>query len=223
MARTGWSASNLLRYGGAVVSAVPLSMCCWGYTSVSPGVAQAALGVFNSASANQRNLFRLGLTSTLAVGAYVADGAAQSNVTSSATASLNTWFHMAGTWSGANLVVTYLNGGSRASGTLSRTPSGLDRTSMGRQDNAGTDISWASGGTGYLAWPAIWNIALSDTDIAALAKGADPRLIHPEALIAFWPLLGVNSPENNLLSNAAVLSIVGSLSAANSPPIFRAG
>jgi hypothetical protein len=44
--------------------------------------------------------------------------------------------------------------------------------------------------------------------------------MHPEALVAYWPLFGNNSPENNLKSNSATMSVVGSLSKSAHPRIY---
>lgn len=63
----------------------------------------------------------------------------------------------------------------------------------------------------------MWSIALPAADIAALAAGLSPLKVHPEALIAYWPLMG-SFPARNLLSNVSVLSQVGTLSAAGAHP-----
>jgi len=41
---------------------------------------------------------------------------------------------------------------------------------------------------GYVRLPAIWNDALSDSDIMLLAMGAHPRTVRPDALVAYWEL-----------------------------------
>lgn len=224
MARTGWSTSNFLRYSGAVLTAAPLTMACWANTNIT-GTPQQLMGLFNSASANQRDQFRLNLNNVQSVVAGCGSSSAFNSSTAGSAASSGVWFHAAAVFQADQSTRSaYFNGGNKGTGgAVSTIPSGINRTSVGLQDNAAASQPFAPAGTGYIAWPAIWNIALSDADIAALGKGADPRLIHPEALIAFWPLIGVNSPENNLMSQAAVLSIIGSLSAADSKPIFRVG
>jgi hypothetical protein len=59
-----------------------------------------------------------------------------------------------------------------------------------------TSVGWRPVGSlnwqGYLAWAAIWNVALDDADAAALAKGWHPTLIKPQNLVAFWPLGGLD-------------------------------
>jgi hypothetical protein len=48
---------------------------------------------------------------------------------------------------------------------------------------------------GRIADAAMWNVALSDDEIAALQKGYSPLLVRPSALVAYWPLVGRTSPE----------------------------
>jgi hypothetical protein len=67
---------------------------------------------------------------------------------------------------------------------------------------------------------ALWNIALSDADVASLALGIHPFLVHPSALVAYWPLMGASSPEPNLKSNTATMAINGSLSQAVNPRLM---
>lgn len=71
-----------------------------------------------------------------------------------------------------------------------------------------------------IAEVALWSMALSDADVLALSRGLSPLRMHPEALVAYWPLLGRNSPENNFKSNAAAMSVVGSLSQVAHPRII---
>ncbi|KKK59939.1 hypothetical protein LCGC14_3029330, partial [marine sediment metagenome] len=40
-----------------------------------------------------------------------------------------------------------------------------------------------------IAEVAIWNVALSNAEVALLAKGFSPLLIKPESLVSYWPLV----------------------------------
>jgi hypothetical protein len=42
-------------------------------------------------------------------------------------------------------------------------------------------------------------VALSASDVAILAAGVCPLLVRPEALLAYWPLWGIYSPETDLV------------------------
>lgn len=218
MARSGFSASNFQRCSSAVVSAVPLTMACWAKTSVT-GTGQQMMGLFNSASATARNQFclRIGSSNNVVARTSGASTAGSANGTGSFTSGV--WFHAAGVFSATNSRTSYRDGGNKVTETTSETPSGLNRTSIGLEDNAAADEPFG----GQLGEAAIWNVALSDADILMLSKGFSPLLMHPESLIAYWPLIGNNSPENNLKSNSATMSIVGSLSKAAHPRIFMPG
>lgn len=219
MSRTGWGLTNFTRYASGLITATPLTMAAWFYpTAAANG---AIMGLFTSGSAFNRNSFRLAIDTSPAVIALSADSTATANATSTASASLNAWNHGAAVFASATSRAAYLNGGNKGTETTSRIPSGIDRTSIGVGD--GSSASTPFQATGMIAYPAIWNIALSDADVAALAAGADPRLIHPEALVAFWPLVGVNSPENSLISNTSVQTIQGSLTQSAQPLMFQAG
>lgn len=220
-ARRGWSTSNFLRYAVGVVTAVPLSMCVWAKTSVT-GSAQTIMGLFTSGSAFNRNSFRLSLSSGDNVSFNTADGSTSNNAATSTTIIANTWFHACGVTSAANSRAGYLNGGGKGTNTTSTTPTGINRTSVGVGDGSSAVAEFAPAGTGDIAWATIWNVALSDADIAVLATGVDPRLIHPEAIVGFWPLDAGYSPENNLYDATSVLSVQGSLSTVSGPPLYRA-
>jgi hypothetical protein len=88
---------------------------------------------------------------------------------------------------------------------------------MGQQDNAGTARE-NQGADVLLAEAAIWNVALSDTEVAALAAGYSPKTIQPTALVAYWPLIGDWTPEIELISGQN-FTIQGSLTQGAHPPL----
>lgn len=221
MARTGWTtAANYLRYSSAILTATPLSMSAWGYTPVT-GSFQRMLGIYNSASA--LNFFSLCVDTTNNVEAVTTDGVNSSQALTSTAISASTWFHAGGVWASATSRAAYLNGGGKGTEATSRVPSGLDRTNIGVRDTSTIAQSWgASGASGAasLAEVGLWSIALSDSDMLALSKGLSPLKVHPEALVAYWPLLGNNSPENNLKSNTSTMAIQGTLTKSAHPRLI---
>jgi hypothetical protein len=52
-----------------------------------------------------------------------------------------------------------------------------------------TAHGWVSD-TGAKAYNAIWDICLTDDEIALLNKGANPLSIRPEQLTLYWPAIG---------------------------------
>lgn len=46
---------------------------------------------------------------------------------------------------------------------------------------------WCS--DGFPGSRAIWDVALSDAEVALLSRGASPMLVRPEALVEYWPMI----------------------------------
>lgn len=76
-----------------------------------------------------------------------------------------------------------IDGGSQGSDTTSVVVTGLDRTGIGRWANSSDEYN------GGLAEPAIWDVALSDAEVQSLAIGFSPKLIRPQNLVFYAPLI----------------------------------
>jgi hypothetical protein len=100
----------------------------------------------------------------------------------------NTWAHFAATHDGSNVAI-YLNGTSKDTGTSTYTSiSSALAIGANCRDNPTTEYDeWI----GDLAWGAVWDVVLSDGEIASLA-GAIPLIIRPQSLKHFWPLGGAH-------------------------------
>lgn len=113
-------------------------------------------------------------------------GGTQSNIDSTTGASLSTWHHACMVAASSSNRSVYLDGGSKAtvaSGT--RTISGATLFAIGAQYQAGT---YSADTNGKIAHVAIWDIALSDAEVAQLAAGDNPLTVQSGNLIAYWPL-----------------------------------
>lgn len=219
MARRGWSATDYLLYTAGVVTAMPLTIAAWGKTSIT-GTLQAMVHIGGVGVGPTQNRWSLTVDVNDKVTATTNTTTGTVSAVTSTAISANTWFHACAVFTSATSRDAYLNGGGKGSNTTSRSPTGIDRTAIGVLFGSSVSQPFGPAGTGDLAEVAVWNIALSAADVAALATGVSPLLIHPEALVGYWPLLGVNSPENNLLSNTSVMSITGSLSQSAHPRVF---
>lgn len=218
MARTGWSSSNFLRYNSGLVTAVPLTIAGWG-NFASTASRHMVGGPVNSASASSINCFIIAQESGGTVLFFTGGPSTQGGAASSTSMSAGTWVHMAGVSSSITSRAAYLNGGGKGTNATSETPTGINRMSFGVQDNTAAATTPMASGDMLAEW-GLWNIALADADILELSTGMSPLLMHPESLVGYWPMIGVNSPENNVMSNTSVLSIQGSLSAAAHPRIL---
>lgn len=199
--------NDLLNVNSTVLTAFPLSMACWFYHTASSNGQLMAL----TASANNNNWISItaGVTSVTAqtngAGGFVA-------ALTSAGYSLNTWNHACGVFSASNSRSAFVNGGSKVTNTTNSVPAGLARTSIGVL-NRPTPVEYM---TGRIAEAAIWNSALSDSQVASLAKGVSPLLIQPENLVFYAPLIGNNSPETDYVGSFN-MTVTGAIKAGHSP------
>lgn len=215
MARNGWSGSNVLRLGSIMGLARPLTMSCWGKASSLASIG-TMMALLKAASSGNDDLYKLSLNTDGTAQILIGATGATSFASTSTSVSTGVWFQASAVFASATDHRVFLNGGGKGTSSTSRTPGTLDRTAIGNRDNAGAAQAFA----GELAHAAIWNIALSDAENAMLAF-VSPLRVRPDALVAYWPIDGISSPEINLRSNANAISIVGSLSAANDAPIIR--
>lgn len=117
----------------------------------------------------------------------------------SVTAFTAGWHSAIGTYATADKVRLYVDGTEAGTGTTGGNAISYDGTKSlwfgvfdGTQLHYGTG---ASAGDRSLAEVAIWSVALDAAERAAYANGASPRLIRPTSLVAYWPLVGTQSPE----------------------------
>ena len=98
---------------------------------------------------------------------------------------------------------------------------GVDRTSFGRQDNAGGGANPENPSSDVLiAEAGIWGAALTDAEVAILALGAPAYSVRPGSLVAYWPLIGSASPEIELIGRNE-MTLQGLLGVGDHPRTFR--
>lgn len=213
MALTGWSGTNFLRRESAVLTAAPLTMAAWWYPVNNTNL-QSILSLLNSTATDNRDQFKIGQANG-SISFLVGDSAANSTASTTANSTLNAWNHICGVAASATDRRVFLNGGNKGTSVTSRTPNGIDRTSIGKQDNAANNKIVSNGA--FIAFPAIWNIALSDAEVAALAvPGTLPTAIQPGALVVYWPLPGISATEIDIIGSNH-LTVQGSLIAMGDP------
>ena len=103
-------------------------------------------------------------------------------VTTTAKASVDTWAHVCTKFVSDTSRFAYLNGTPSAESTTSVTVSGVDTIAIGARVNPST--AWHLSGAAEHVF--IYNVALSDAEISALADGISPLLIRPESLVFYW-------------------------------------
>lgn len=176
--------SDYIEATSAVVTAVPLTMACW----VNPDNTSANHTPIAVSADTGLERWMLQLAGGLAgdpIRAFTQGGG--SNDTANASAfTANTWQHAAARFSANNNRRAYRNGVGGTANTASITPTGVNRTNIG--------CSWASAARagfhdGEIAEVGIWNVALDDAEIAALATGVRCSLVRPQSLVFYAPLI----------------------------------
>lgn len=214
MALTGYSTTNFLSITStaAIVAAAPVTVACWAY---SPAVAafQNILGLYNSGSPENRNCFKVQLSNTGSVRASVATNGSEAFADGS-VATNNTWFHVAGVFNSTTSRSVFLNGGGKATNTTSVTPALIiNRIFVGC--GGGLTMGTPMNSGGRIAECGMWNVALSDAEIAQLATGISARLIRPESLFCYMPLV-----RDIVAPKFGGLTLNGTLSAVDHPRIL---
>lgn len=93
------------------------------------------------------------------------------------------WLHVAAAFSSVSGTI-FVDGEENESATILAMPSGLSTTIIGNaQNGASTNLAF----NGYIAHAAIYNVNLSQQEIATLANGALPIQVRPANLISWVP------------------------------------
>lgn len=115
----------------------------------------------------------------------------------------NVWTHIAGVYASSSSRVAWVNGVAKATNTTAVTITGIDRVLIGARVNASAVGLYMDGD---LAEVAVWNVALTQAEIASLAAGFKPSRIRPQSLVFYAPLMGQASPEQNLEGTPVTLT-----------------
>jgi len=115
------------------------------------------------------------------VRAYTFAESIQPHADTTTTWTTDTWHHAAYVFAANDSRAAYLDGAGKGTNATSATPTGIDLVRIGRVGS-----SYYSGA---LAEVAIWDVALSDEQVATLAGGSAPSLVQAGNLVAYWPLI----------------------------------
>lgn len=170
MARQFDPASSQYLQGNTPVTAAPLTMAAWFNTSVSAN--QGVMSIDGS------GYFYMRSRSDGYIRYYTNSAFAETT----GTFTTGVWNHAVCVSAATNSRAVYINGGGKGTNTTDVTPTGIDRVYIARY--AGEEII-----NGAIAEVGIWNVALTDAEVAVLALGVSPLLVRPASLVAYWPLI----------------------------------
>ena len=203
------ASSQYVEYAGAVVTAYPLTFSCWIWPTIA---AQTIMSIADSTNANKRQA--LAMSAAGAINMTSHNGSTSTSATTTANATANEWNHVAGIVTSGTNRASYLNGGNKGTDTTNiGMGTGHNRTTVGRRSNS-TPAAYFDG---RIAEVAVWNVALTDDEVRSLANRVCPLDLRPTALVGYWPLLGLHSPEIDFSSGRNAMTVTGATAAAHAP------
>lgn len=207
MALSGWSSSNYGE-GTALLTAPPLSVSAMVAPANNSGV-QTVMFIGNSGSNQANQQFKLSLSG--GKGEFLTGASGWSFAQTSNTAATGQWNHLAGGAIAANSRWVKLNAGAKATDATSRTPSGINRTCIGITRHTASQEAFS----GAIAEVGIWNVTLSDEELALLGAGVPPPHVRTDGLVDYFPLV-----RDFVATRSGLLTLAGSPTAADHPPVF---
>lgn len=145
---------------------------------------------------------------------FVPRTSVQTSLLGTAAATTGIWHHVCGIEYSSTSRAIFTNGADKQTNTTSRVPAGMNQTTLGILNDLTIPFD------GKLADAAIWNVALADEEVAALALGISPLRIRRTNLVRYYPLLGTGSPEPDWSGQNQPMTINGTVAAIGTgPPI----
>ena len=129
--------------------------------------------------------------------------------------SADVWNHVCGISASSTDHRVFLNGGSKGTDATNTTPNAPTYTEVGALSSAGS-----SPFDGDICEVAAWNVALSDAEVAILALGYSPLFVQPANLIAYWPIIGRNDPEQDLIGGLGLSDVVSASASPHTRVIY---
>lgn len=214
MARRFTAASSQCLFVNSLpVSGYPFTMGVW-FRATNASTRRFVMGLGTS-NTERHSLDINTNSSTGVVSAISQSGATAGTAQTTAVHAANTWNLIVGVFAASNSRSVTLNGIGKVTNTTTVTPSLGSRLVVGTIAEMGSFFM-----DGDLAFPFIYNVALSDDDVSQLAAGFHPQQIRPSSLAFFSNLAQGASPEPDNWSGAYPLTVTGSPVLAEDPRII---
>lgn len=216
MARSFTAASSqYLETGSAPVTAVPVTLACWVYPSDTAGSGYVPMTLTTGTTSRFQLLMNGGVAGDPVLAQAINTSGTIGQATTTVGFAATTWQHVCGVFAASNSRAIYLDGANKQTNTTSVTVATPDRVTLGTRYSSGARGLYFNGS---IAEAAIWNVALSDSDVAILAMGVSPLLVRPDALVWYAPIVGQYSPEIDLRQGISA-TVTGAV-AAEHPRVF---
>ena len=182
----------------SAISAYPLSLACW-FNSDDITVTQTLVSLSDTAgSVDFVRIMAAGNIAGDPVRAQVRRSSPEQADTSTSY-SAGTWHHACGTFGSNTSRIAYLDGGGKVEDTTTRSiAQSLDKFSIGsRLTSSPTNYM-----SGSIAEVGVWDVVLTDAEVAILADGYSPLLVRPANLLLYVPLVrGIQEYKGLALTN----------------------
>jgi hypothetical protein len=191
------ASSQYLENAAAALTDYPVSMACWFQLAALGGAAGKTLMGLSESGGTARCVMQVTVGASpdfLTVFSGATGGGATASVVHGTTIAINTWYLAVGVFGSAASRICYLNTIPSAEEMTSVAMTGVNRTNIGARYNTTVGAYY----DGIVAEAALWNVALTAADVAQLAARFAPPLVRRSGIVAYWPLIGRNSPENDI-------------------------
>jgi hypothetical protein len=200
------------------ITAYPFTVAGWSYpTNTTAGSADKY--IFSLSNNSGTTLFSglQWLDANAKLAAFISTSGTVRKWDTTATATLNTWQHVAGVFTSASDIVAYVN----ADGAGAYTNTGSPTVPTWNTVSIGALVRSSVAGWYYgsLAETGLWNVALTQAELDQLAAGYSPLFVRPQSLVAYWPLFGRATDEEDW-DGAYPLTNTGSATVADHPRII---
>jgi hypothetical protein len=207
--------SSYLSIASAAVSTTPLTLGIWCFGTPPASSPPYVFQIKNSASAININCWQLLVNANQTMSALTASGTASASAASAEALTSGRWNYLAATFASAADRTAWMNGRPGTTNTTSRTPASVNSTTIGKSLNA-SDLN-PRYFNGALAHAAIWNAALTATEMKLLASGVLPSMVKRENLVSYWPLTLTGIQPGHDYMNAFDLALTGPMGTARGP------
>jgi hypothetical protein len=166
----------------AAVLGVPVTMACW-YYRTSSATSQAYVSIGNNSSTNFLSITH---GANNFISALSNDGINGNATQVYPDSSVNVWHHACAVFYSTNLRRIFWNGINSGNGTTFSNVSSQNITTIGARYSSGAVGNYSNAN---IAEVGIWNIDLTNQEIASLTKGMTCDKIKPQNLVFYAPLI----------------------------------
>ena len=175
------ASTEYLETDTAAIAGPPFTFAGWFYLDNTGGTTTL---IFVGDKDAPNNFWSLGTNASEDV-RFTARRGAATHLDTTTQAGGGAWHHACAVAVADDDRAVFLDAGGKATSTVSEAVVNEDRTSIGRLGSS----SPSNYMDGRIAEAGIWNVALSDAEVALLANGVSPLFIQPQNLVSYWPLI----------------------------------